>query len=119
MPKSKGKFGGKGDGFRSIVYGDATAALNKTNYFQLHSDLVSRGIPLNGKYEQVIAQVLIDVPPGSQVVYQPHHPPRIAAPELAGARKSVLRFWLTDDASRPVDTNGEAWSARVVIRYSV
>ena len=64
MPKTKSKFGGKGDGFGSVVYGDTTAALNKTNYFQVHSDLVSRGIPLNGKYEQVIAQVLIDVQPG-------------------------------------------------------
>ena len=113
-------------GFNSAVVPDNTlleilapntAAFNSIDYFVIHSDLVSNGIRLNDGYTQALGSVLINVLPGSQIVQTPFNPPRISANELAGSQRSSLRFWLTDDKNRLVDTNGEYWSARIVIRY--
>ena len=114
-------------GFDSDIYGPFTqptpilapntAAFNTVNYFLVHSDLTNKGIRFNNSYNQTIGQVLIDVPPGSQITSQPRNPAKINAPELAGATRTTLRFWLTDDANRRVNTNNEYWSARIVIHY--
>jgi len=115
-------------GFNSAVYGpfatapvnvlaDSVAQFNSVNYFLIHSDIVSKGVRFNNVYNQTIAQVLIDVAPGSQIVSQPFNPARSNADELAGTKRSNLRFWLTDDQDRPVNTNNEDWSARIVIHY--
>ena len=115
-------------GFNSAVYGpyatapvnilaDNTASFNTVNYFLIHSDIVSKGVRFNNTYNQTIAQVLINVAPGSQIVSTPFNPARSSANELAGSRRTNLRFWLTDDQDRAVNTNNENWSARIVIHY--
>lgn len=114
-------------GFDKAIYGPFsiptpilapnTASFNSVNYFLVHSDLTSKGIRFNNNYNQTIGQVLIDVPPGSQITSQPRNPAKINAPELAGATRTSLRFWLTDDTNRRVNTNNEYWSARIVIHY--
>lgn len=98
--------------------GDNVAAFNQIDYFLIHSDLVGRGVRINNTYTQTIAQVLINVPPGSQIVSTPFNPPHSQAPELIGSKRSTIRFWLTDQANNLVNTNNETWSARVVIRYA-
>jgi len=97
--------------------GDNVAAFNQIDFFLIHSDIVSRGIRVNNVYDQVIAQVLINVPPGSQIVSTPFNPPKSPAWELIGASRNRLRFWLTDQNGNAVNTNGEDWSARLVIEY--
>jgi hypothetical protein len=113
-------------GFDALVYTPVpdnpllapnVAAFNTVNYFLIHSDLTNKGIRFNNNYNQTIGQVLIDVAPGSQIVSKPFNPARINAPELAGATRTNLRFWLTDDEDRRVDTNSEYWTARIVIHY--
>jgi hypothetical protein len=115
-------------GFNSATYGPYinapipllapnTAAFNQVNYFLIHSDLTNTGIRFNNNFNQTIAQVVIDVSPGSQIVSHPFNPARTMTQELAGAKRNNIRMWLTDDQDRRVDTNGEYWSARVVIRY--
>jgi len=113
-------------GFNSNIYtpvpenpilAENIAQFNQINYFLIHSDLVSKGIRFNNNYNQTIGQVLIDVSPGSQIVSTPFNPARIPAPELAGATRTNLRFWLTDDKDRRVNTNGEVYTARIVIRW--
>jgi hypothetical protein len=113
-------------GFDSAVYTPVpdnpllapnVAAFNQVNYFLIHSDLTNKGIRFNNNYNQTIGQVLIDVAPGSQIVSKPYNPARINAPELAGATRTNLRFWLTDDEDRRVNTNNEYWSARIVIHW--
>ena len=94
------------------------AAFNQVNYFLIHSDLTTKGIRFNNTYTQTVAQVLIDSPPGSQIVSKPYNPPRIPVNELVGTNRSLLRFWLTDDQNRLVNTNGENWSARLVIKWN-
>ena len=95
------------------------AALNTVNYFLLASDLVQKGIRFNNRYNQVISQILINVAPGSQIVSTPFNPAKTDAQELAGAKRTNLRFRLTDERLRPVNTNGEYFTARVVIKYSI
>ena len=94
------------------------AAFNQVNYFLIHSDLTNKGIRFNNNYTQTISQVLIDHPPGSQIVSKPFNPARIPVPELNGTNRSLLRFWITDDQNRLVNTNGENWSARLVIKWN-
>jgi hypothetical protein len=95
------------------------AQFNQVNYFLIHSDLTSRGIRFNNTYNQTISQVLIDVAPGSQITSKPFNPARIEANELVGQRRNRIRFWLTDDQNRAVNTNGEIFSCRVVFRYQI
>lgn len=99
------------------VLADNTAQFNQVNYFLLHSDLTNKGIRFNNNYNQTVSQVLIDVSPGSQIVSHPFNPAKISAPELAGAKRTNLRIWLTDDQDRRVNTNGEYFTARIVIHY--
>jgi len=96
---------------------DNTAAFNQVNYFLIHSDLTNKGIRFNNQYNQTITQVLIDVPPGSQIVSRPFNPARINAAELAGSNRTNIRFWLTDDKNRPVNTNNEFFTCRIAIKY--
>lgn len=93
------------------------ASFNQVNYFLIASDLVQKGIRFNNRYGQVITQVLINVSPGSQIVSTPFNPAKSSARELAGSKRTNIRFRLTDDKLRPVNTNGEYFTARVVIRY--
>ena len=115
-------------GFNSQQYGPNVGApinilapnvaeFNQINFFLVHSDLVNRGIRFNNKYNQTIAQVLIDVAPGSQIVSANFHPAKSNGQFLAGSVRTLIRFWLTDDKQRSVNTNGENWSARIVIEY--
>ena len=115
-------------GFNSLVYGTYPTApieilapniaeFNQVNYFLIHSDLVNKGIRFNNRYNQTISQVLIDVAPGSQIIHKPFNPAKINAQELAGAKRTNLRFYITDDKQRTVNTNSEYWTARVVIDY--
>lgn len=101
------------------LLGPNVANFNQVNYFLMHSDISSRGIRLNNSYSQIVAQVPIDVPPGSQITYKPFNPAHIPASELIGANRTSLRFWLTDDENRLVNTNGENYSFRLIIRYYV
>lgn len=99
--------------------GDNTANFNTLNYFLIGSDIVSKGIRFNSEYNQTLAQILVDVAPSSQIVYQPFNPARCDASNLIGSKRTSLRFFLTDDKNRPVNTAGEYWSARIVISYTV
>ncbi|MCK5015605.1 MAG: hypothetical protein KAS32_00920, partial [Candidatus Peribacteraceae bacterium] len=95
------------------------AAFNTIDYFLIHSDIVPQGIRTNNSYNQTISQVLIDTTPGSQIVSRPFNPPKTEAQNLIGALRRRMKFWLTiQDGVSLVDTNGESWSARVIISYT-
>lgn len=99
------------------ILADNVAAFNTINSFLIHSDIVGQGIRFNNTYNQTIAQVLIDVAPGSQIVSTPFHPAQSDANELIGSKRSHIRFWLTDDSNDAVNTNTEFWTTRLVISY--
>ncbi len=98
---------------------DNIANFNEIDYLLIHSDLVSRGIKINNRYTNTIAQLLIDVAPASQIVSRPFNPPEIPANELIGEKRKNLRFYLTDQDNNLVDTNGELFSVRLIIHYSL
>lgn len=93
------------------------AEFNTVNYFLIKTDLVNKGIRFNSNYSSVIAQVLIDKAPGSQILSRPFNPPKIPVPELVGTNRSLIKFYLTDDRGRPVNTNGEYWTVRMSIKW--
>lgn len=97
--------------------GPNVAQFNSTNYFLIHCDLVQDGLRINNTYNQTIAQVLINVAPGSQIVSTPFNPPRISCNRLAGSKIDSFNIWLTDDKQREVNTNGEYYTARIRIAY--
>jgi len=103
----------------AVYPGDRTARFNTIDYYLIHSSLVSRGIRTNGTYLQVIAQVPINAPPGSELLYEPQNPVVTPANELTGAVVSQVTTLLTDSNNNPVDTRGEAYTVGVVIRFSV
>ena len=101
------------------VYATNTAKFNTVNYFLIACNLVNQGIRFNNRYANIISQVLIDVPPGSQIVSKPYNPSRVDANNLIGASRTNVKFSLTNDRLQAVDTNGEYYSVRLVLRYSI
>lgn len=95
------------------------AQFDTIQYFQIHTDLISNGIRTNNAYTQTIGNVLIDRAPGRNLISTPFNPARIASNELADAKRTTIRFWLTDQRNKLVNTNSEYWSARIVIRYLI
>ena len=93
------------------------AQFNTVNSLLIHSDLTTLGIRFNNSYNQSISQVLINVPPGSQIISKPYNPPKVNIQDLAGSTRSNIRFWLTNEKDERVNTNGEYWTARLAIRY--
>lgn len=98
---------------------DNIAAFNVIDYLLIKSDLVSRGIRINDSFQNVIAQLLINVQPGSQILSTPFNPPPINCEELIGEKRKNIRFFLTDQNANPVNTRGETFSCRLVIHYTM
>jgi hypothetical protein len=100
-----------------ILVPSNVAKFNQIDYYLINSSIIDQGLRVNSRYNHTIARVLIDVEPGSQIIYSPNHPTRCNANSLRGVRKTELEFWLTDQNYRRVDTQGENWSANIVIEY--
>jgi len=93
------------------------AKFNNVEYFLIHSDLVSLGLRNNSSYSQIISQVPITEDVGHQINYSPFNPPRIPAMELIGQKRNTIKFWLTDQRNKLVNTNSEVFSVRLCINY--
>ena len=102
------------------LYGDTTARFNTIDYFLIHSNIVTGGIPNNGKSTSIIARVLISEAPGSQLLFEPTNPINIPSQNLAGMSISRLHFWVTlQDGTTLPDLNQENFSVLLVIRYQM
>ena len=115
-------------GFENTVYTSATSTqfiaplkgeFNSSEYYLLHCDLVNKGLVINGKYDNTIAQIYIDVPVGYQNISRPFNPPVIDCSNLKGTTRSKIKLWITDDKNQPINTNGEYFTARLVLSYNV
>ena len=93
------------------------ARINSTEFFLVHCDLVQRGIRFNNDFSQIVAQVLIDVSPGSMIMHRPYNIPKIPANKLIGANESVIRVWLTNQDNVLVNTSGEFYTVALNINY--
>lgn len=101
------------------IFSDNTANFNNIEYFLVSSSLISKGISLNNNYNSVIAQILIDKPSGQQIISTPFNPPEIPANELIGTRHNKIDFWVTDQASNPINLLNEIFSIRLIITYTI
>lgn len=95
------------------------AQFNQINYFLLHSDIVQGGLRVNSSIEQIIARILIDVQPGTQILYEPQHAPTTDVGHLAGKEVDIATFWLTDDQNRLINTADQDFSVRIKISYDI
>ena len=98
---------------------DSVAAFNQIEYFLINTDLISQGIRINNSYNNTITQVLIDVPPGSQITAQPFNPTKVSASNLIGSTRKSLDVWLTDQNNLGVNTNNETYSVSLIIEYTL
>lgn len=98
---------------------DNVARFNSVNFLIIHSDLTPTGIRFNNTYNQALCKIQINVSPGSQILYNPYNPAKIQVPDMIGAIRSTLRMWITDQNNNRINTNGEYWSARLVLRYQM
>ena len=99
--------------------GQYPVKFNTIDYFLLHSDLPDTGLKFNGDYNQSISQILIDVKVGNQIRNKPFNPANLSCLKLIGSQRSRFKVWLTDNHNNPVNTNGEYFTARIVIRYEI
>ena len=116
-------------GFNSQVLGpsiapitwsaDNVAAFNTVNSFYIHGDIVDNGLGLNGDFSQIMANVQIDVVPGSLITYQPFNPAIVNGSHLKGTKRNYFRYWITDEQNRAINMGGEYWDARIVISYEI
>lgn len=86
------------------------AVFNRINFFYIRSSLVNNGLPINGVSGNIISQIPITSPPGSQINYSPQNVIAIEARNLIGKTIQQVRFELLDDQLRPVNTLNEFWS---------
>jgi hypothetical protein len=99
--------------------GNNVAEFDRVNLYQIKSNILSVGIPVNSLSNGIIASVPISVAPGSLINYSPQNPIEIDASELVGHNKSFLEFQLLDQAERATPTNGETYSFVVRIKYFI
>jgi len=95
-----------GENYESSV----EAVFNRINFFYIRSSLVNNGLPINGVSGNIISQIPITAPPGSQINYSPQNVIAIEARNLIGKTIQQIRFELLDDQLRPVNTLSEYWS---------
>ena len=100
-----------------IIKGDNVAGFNLINYFLIHCDLVNYGLGYNDRFSQIVSEVYIDAPVGSQILSRPYNVPKIPANELIGVSRNSIQIWLTDENNNRVNTNGEDFSFRMTINY--
>jgi hypothetical protein len=98
---------------------DTVAGFNQVNEVFIKSDLVNDGIPLNNKFDGVLTNIQISVPPGSQQTYQPFRPLYCSGESLKSASRSNVRFYLTDENGNFLDTAGEYYTLTIRISYDL
>ena len=100
------------------IIANQVARFNTINSLLVNCPELSQGgIPINTGSFNTIANVKIGVPPGSQIVYAPFHPPIVNCDFLIGKKVSSLNFSLTDQSNNPVNTNSETYSLNATFKY--
>ena len=94
------------------------ANLNVLEYFILHTDLVSTGIPVNGIFKNVIGKVLLTSDPGFLITYQPYNPIQVSVGSRIGTDITQIVCWITNQNNEPIQMN-DAWGMDLIIRYDI
>jgi hypothetical protein len=78
------------------------AQFNTINAFRIHSDIIDAGISINGNFDDTLIFVPITAAPGSQIVYSPFVPTKLAAGKLVGDQLQSIFVRVTDEKNEPV-----------------
>ncbi len=108
-------------GFTAAAFselGPNVANFSDVSSFLAHTTLLgASGIPIGNKEAQVMAQIQITVPPGSQINFQPQNPIKMAVPHLIGQKINEASFYMTDQLNRGVDFNQENFTFLVELKW--
>ena len=100
-------------------YSQSVASFNRKNSYLILSDIVSGGISLNNITPNIIASIPINVPPGSQIEYQPFNITEVDANSLRNLSKSNISFSLVNQDLKATTTHGEIYTLLVRIKYTI
>lgn len=99
--------------------GQRVARFSDLAYYLLQSNMADEGLQINGSYEGIVAKILIDTKPSSQLLYQPPNPSIIDVTDnLRGNKNRNYTFSLLTSKGFEVDTLGEYWSFQIRVSYS-
>ena len=100
-----------------VITGENVPKFNALNYYLIQSNIVSNGIRINSKYENIIAKIKITCEPNQQNIYDPMNPTVVLSPELINDTRKQFTFSLLDSNLNFVDTKSELWSATLRLTY--
>lgn len=92
------------------------AKFNSVNRFQISTNVVGRGLPVNGQYSGVLTTIPITSSSGFQIIYNPTIPSTVAINDMVGTTLQSITAILTDENGQQVFT-GEPWSVEMMIQY--
>jgi hypothetical protein len=97
---------------------DNVAAFNSLNNYFIKSDIVGDGMRFNNGYSGILAKIPITATPNSLINYHPRNISWVDGDVLTGAKRTKLRFNITDQNGEVIDMNDEFWTLEVVIKYT-
>ncbi len=106
----------------SLIAAPFHARFDTVQYLQVASDIVDTGFYVNnGQASNVIAQIMINVSAGTQIVYEPSVPLEVATSRFSSSTGSGgvtrARFILYDQDMTPCDTMGQTWTILLRLKY--
>lgn len=113
------EYTGAGTSTSKFVRAPHVASFDTIQYLTVGCSLVNGGFRLNsGDFKSVIANITINAAPGYQITAEPANPLEIPTNVFeSGSGLERATFSLMDQDGYPVDTNGEAWTLLLRIRY--
>lgn len=93
------------------------AKLNSINSLLIKTDLTDNGLSLNGIEDSIVAQILINVNPSSQIIYEPNNPTETSAQNLQGRLLRDFYVQLTDETRNAVNTFNEDFTVLFKISW--
>jgi hypothetical protein len=104
---------------RQVFLSDNIATFNTNNSFLLGCSLVQNGMVIDSKNTEVISNILITEEPGLQVIYNPNNPLQFPCPHLRGDSVSFFTMTLQNERRETINMNGEAFSVRLKLSYTM
>lgn len=118
-PNVRYEYTGGGVASSKFVRAPHPASFDTIQYLTVGTSLVDGGFRLNsGAYKSVIANITINAAPGYQITSEPANPLEISTNVFSSpGGLDRVTFYLMDQDGNLVDTNGEAWTLLLRIRY--
>ena len=96
------------------------ATFDATGSYLFSTNLLGgKGIPTNSTQGNVLANVLIDVAAGSQIIFRPPVPPKVDCDHLIGKTINQADFLITNEKGQDVTFGGEVSTFSLILRWLV